>query len=285
MAINITPTSAPLGAVITDLDVDNLTAEQQRELYDAWLQYGVLVFKRTVSTHDHQMKLSRVFGETVLHPVEYMRIPEEPMLIKLAANEGKTVAPNDPTGDDVIGQIPWHVDLMYTDLPTRGALLRSIIIPIEGGDTGFIDTARLYATLPKEIKARIQGVRIVHSYNKAHLAQNMVKGSSTLFPDVIHPLVYVHPDNGLPVLNISPTSAKRLIGLPESEGKELLDYLIEHATRDEEVYRHVWELGDVVLWDNWRTMHRAYGHLKKHPRVMYRTTLKSEMRTGEYLAA
>lgn len=285
MAINITPTSAPLGAVITDLDLDKLSAEEERELYAAWLQYGVLVFKRTVSSLEDQMKLSRVFGETVIHPIEYMRIPEEPMLIKLAANEGKPVAADDPTGDDIIGQIPWHVDLMYTDLPTRGSLLRAITIPETGGDTGFIDTARLYATLPTEIKTRIQGVRIVHSYHKAHQAQNMVKGSSTLFPDVIHPLVYVHPDAGLPVLNISPTSAKALLGLPEAEGKELLDYLIKHATREEEAYRHVWEQGDVVLWDNWRTMHRAYGHLKRHPRVMYRTTLKSEMRTGQYLAA
>src|SRR6188472_2596035 len=105
MAINITPTSAPLGAVITDLDVDNLTPEQEKELYDAWLQYGVLVFKRSVSSLEHQMKLSRVFGETVIHPIEYMRIPEEPMLIKLAANGGEPVAEDDPTGDDLIGVI------------------------------------------------------------------------------------------------------------------------------------------------------------------------------------
>ncbi len=285
MSINVTPTSAPLGAVVTDLDIDNLTDAQKQALYDAWLQYGVLVFKRSVSSLDHQMKLSRVFGETVIHPIEYMRIPEEPMLIKLAANGGEAVAADDPTADDLIGVIPWHADLMYTDLPTRGSLLRAITIPAEGGDTGFIDTARLYRTLPKAIKEKIQGLRILHSYNKAHLAQNMVKGSATLFPDVIHPLVYVHPDNGLPVLNISPTSAKAIIGLPEDEAKELLDFLVQHSTREEEAYRHVWELGDVVLWDNWRTMHRAYGHLKRHARVMYRTTLKSEMRTGQYLAA
>ena len=285
MALNITPTSAPLAAVVTDLDLDHLTADQEREIYDAWLRYGVLVFKRTVHSLEHQMKLSRVFGETVIHPVEYMRIPEEPMLIKLAANGGESVADDDPTGDDLIGVIPWHADLMYTEVPTRGSLLRAMIIPETGGDTGFIDTARLYSTLPTEMKTKVQGLRIVHSYNKAHLAQNMVKGSSTLFPDVIHPLVYVHPEAGLPVLNISPTSAKALLGLPEDEAKVLLDHLIQHATREEEVYRHVWELGDVVLWDNWRTMHNAYGHLKRHPRVMHRTTLKSEMRTGQYLAA
>ena len=207
------------------------------------------------------------------------------MLITLAANEGKTVPEDDPSANDVIGIIPWHADLMYTDLPTRGSVLRAIVIPEEGGDTGFMDTARLYATLPVEIKTRIQGLRILHSYNQAHLAQNMVKGSSTLFPDVIHPLVYVHPEAGLPVLNISPTSAKALIGLPDDEAKELLDYLIKHSTREEEAYRHVWEVGDVVVWDNWRTIHRAYGHKKKYPRVMYRTTLRSDMRTGQYLAA
>lgn len=285
MSINITRTSAPVGAVITDLDLDTISSTDQAELYQAWLQYGVLVFKRSVQSADHQMKLSRMLGETVIHPVEYMRQKDEPMLITLAANEGKTVPEDDPSANDVIGIIPWHADLMYTDLPTRGSVLRAIVIPEEGGDTGFMDTARLYATLPVEIKTRIQGLRILHSYNQAHLAQNMVKGSSTLFPDVIHPLVYVHPEAGLPVLNISPTSAKALIGLPDDEAKELLDYLIKHSTREEEAYRHVWEVGDVVVWDNWRTIHRAYGHKKKYPRVMYRTTLRSDMRTGQYLAA
>jgi len=279
------PDLGAAGAVIADLDIDKLTADQEWEVYDAWLKYGVLVFKRTVSTHEHQMKLSRVFGETVVHPLEHLRIPEEPMLIRIAANDGKTVEPDDPSGDELIGQIPWHADLIYTDVPARGAMLRAITIPVEGGDTGFIDTARLYATLPTEIKAKIQGVRIVHSYEQAYFLQNMSSGRSTRFPDVAHPLVYVHPENGLPVLNISPNSANRLIGLPQEEGKELLDYLIKHATREEETYRHVWETGDVVVFDNWRTIHRAYGHLKKHPRVMFRTTLKSEMRTGEYLAA
>lgn len=283
MALRIEPTSAPLGAFVSGLDLANLSEAERAELYQAFLDHGVLIFRGQTFDAAEMLALSNLFGETGLHPIEALRHPEVPKLIILAANNGEAVADDDPARDDHVGAIPWHTDLMYTETPNRGALLRAVTIPSEEGQTGWIDTSRAYRRLPGEIKSKIQGLRIVHSYATAHSQQSMVGGPSDLFPDVVHPLVYVHPETDLPVLNISASSAKQILGLPEDEASELLDYLIAFACDEDEAYVHEWQPDDVVLWDNWRTMHRAYGHLKRYPRLMHRTTLCSELKLGRFV--
>jgi taurine dioxygenase len=283
VALCIEPTSAPLGAFVTDLDVDSLTRADTEALNQAFLDYGVLVFRGNTLDPRQMLKLSEQFGETALHPIESIRHPDVPMLIVLAGNKGEPVREDDPDADKRIGVIPWHTDLMYTETPNRGALLRAVKIPEDEGQTGWIDTARLYRNLPLDIRKTVQGLRIIHSYAKAYSEQNMVTGAAGIFRDVIHPLVYVHPVNNLPVLNISPSSAKEIVGLPAEEGAELLSYLIAQASREEEAYIHQWQTDDVVLWDNWRTIHRAYGHRKRHPRLMHRTTLKAALKSGEWV--
>lgn len=283
MSLRITPSGAPLGAFVTGLDLVTVSQAEADALYRAFLDYGVLVFRGQAFDVAEMLLLSELFGETGLHPIEAIRHKEVPKLIVLAANNGEPVSDDDPTADDRIGVIPWHTDLIYTQTPNRGALLRAVKIPKDEGQTGWIDTARVYSSLPREIKEKIQGLRIVHSYAKTHSQQSMVGGSPDLFPDVIQPLVYVHPENDLPVLNISPSSAKAILGLPADEAEELLEYLIHHACREEEAYIHHWQLDDVVLWDNWRTMHRAFGHLKRYPRLMHRTTLSSGLKLGEWV--
>ena len=137
--------------------------------------------------------------------------------------------------------------------------------------------------MPGDTKARIKDLRIVYSYEKTHRAQGVARQGEILFPDVIHPLVFDHPESGLPILNLSPTAAKEIIGLPPDEAEELLAWLVDFACREDRAYVHEWEPDDAVLWDNWRTMHKTYGHLKRYPRVMHRTTLKSEVKMGEWV--
>ena len=172
---------------------------------------------------------------------------------------------------------------MYTPRPNRGALLRAVIRPDVGGDTGWIDTERLYRTLPYRVKCRIQGLGIVHSYDTAHKAQSMVKGGAGQFPATVHPLVVVHPESDRPALNISPVTATRLVGLEEEEGAELLEYLLAFSTREEEAYVHRWEPGDLVAYDIRRAIHRAYGHPKRYPRLVHSLALKPEMTLGRYV--
>jgi taurine dioxygenase len=258
----------------------------EAELYRAFLEYGVLIFKGMKLDVAEHVRLAGLFGElSDPHALEELRLPEEPRITLLAANGGKPVAEDDPDAYRTIGTIPWHADQMYTPRPNRGALLRAVVMPEIGGKTGWIDTHRLYCTLPTEVKGRIQGLHIVHSFDTAHKAQSMVEGGLGQFPPTLHPLIVVHPETDLPALNISPATATRLVGLPEDEGKELLDYLLEFSTREEEAYLHEWEPGDLVAWDNLRAIHRAYGHAKRYPRLVHSLALKPELTLGRLLEA
>lgn len=285
MSLVIQRTTAPVGAFVSGADMSDLARGEASDLYRAFLDYGVLVFKGLKLGVKEHMRLTALFGEMdTPHPLPELRHEDEPSLTVLAANEGRAVAPDDPEADKIIGQIPWHADKIYTATPNRGALLRAVVIPEKGGNTGWIDTARVYRRLPYKTKCRLQGLSIVHSYETAHRNQTMVKGGAGVLPETIHPLVIVHPETDQPALNISPATATRLIGLPREEGQELLADLIAFATREEEAYVHEWEPGDLVAWDNLRAIHRAYGHAKRYPRVMHSMALKGDMTFGRQLA-
>jgi taurine dioxygenase len=285
LTIDITPASASVGAIVTGVDVDRLSDTDRARLRQAFLDHGLLVFKHIGLDNRQQIILSSVFGEPVPHPVERVRHKEEPMLIVLAANDGQEVADDDPDADEIIGVLHWHADTMYTEVPTRGSLLNAIRLPPVGGNTAWLDRSEVYRALPDEVKAKIRDLRILYSFEMTHRLQGVISKGETLFPDVIHPLVYEHPESGLPILNLSPTAAKTILGLPQAEADELLAYLVDFTCREDRAYIHHWDDGDAVLWDNWRTLHKTYGHPKRYPRVMHRTTLKSDFKLGSWVTA
>jgi taurine dioxygenase len=285
VSFTVRPTSAPVGAFVSGIDFSRLSRKDASQLYLAFLEYGVLIFKDMDLGVSEHVTLARLFGELDdPHPLEELRHPEQPCLSVLAANDGKAVTDDDPQADKIIGTIPWHADKMYTPRPNRGALLRSVVRPSEGGDTGWIDTAYLYQALPYRIKCRLQGLHIVHDYDVAYRAQSMVRGGFGQFPATVHPLVIIHPESDQPALNLSPASADRIIGLPQEEGAELLQYLIEFGTQEANAYVHGWAPGDLVAWDNLRAIHRAYGHQKRYARVMHSMALRPELTLGRHLA-
>ncbi len=281
MAIDIQPTAVGTGVRVTGFDREHVSPADARRLYDAFIEHGLLVFTGLDLEPRTHMILGRLFGDVEEpHPIAALRHKEEPNLRILTANGGEPVAPDDPDADKIIGQIPWHADRAYTEYPTRGGLLRAIVIPEQGGRTGWADTARGYRSLPRDIKRKIQGLRIVHSFEVSHKKQSMVGGRGDILPESSLPLVFAHPENDLPVMFLSPATAKEIVGLPKAEGDALLDEIVAHVTREEYVYVHDWAPGDVVAWDNWRFLHRAFGHAKRYPRVMNSLQLKSDMRLG-----
>jgi len=272
MSFRIRPTDAPTGAIVTGLDVTDISRGEAADLYRAFLHYGLLIFRGLEVDDAGQLALSNVFGEAQLHPIEALRLPHEPMLVDFAVDNG-VFADDDPAGDEIVNRLRWHRDAMYTERPLRGGLLRPILLPKEGGDTGWIDSVQVYADLPYRLKTQIQGLQVVQSYAKTGR-------STTSFPEVLHPLVYIHPELDKPVLSISPSAAVRIVGLPDEEGAALLDELGAFSTEEWRAYRHHWEPGDMALWDNWRTLHCTYGHAKRYPRTVRRTSLAATMRVG-----
>lgn len=284
MTLKIQPTGAATGAIVTGFNPFDPTDGEVDQLHRAFLEYGVLVLKGLKLDPVAHLRLAGYFGTPKdPHVVVRNRHPEQPSLNVLASNGGEPpVAADAPDANDIIGQVAWHGDHLYTVRPYKGSLLHAITVPEEGGRTGWIDTQKAYRELPYEVKCRLQTLRIVHSYGYAYANQSLVKGSGEEFPAVSHPLVIVHPENDRPALNAGPAGALKIIGAPEDEAAELFAYLVKHVTREEEAYIHNWEPGDVVAWDNLRTIHRAYGHPKKYARLMHSAGLKGEMTTGQY---
>lgn len=282
MAIDIQPTDGPTGAIVRGFDRDELSPAVKERLYKAFLEYGVLIFTGLDDLDAKtQMAIGTIFGQPAPpHEIPELRHPDQPFIRILAANGGKPVADNDPEADKIIGQIPWHSDRAYYESPNRASVLRAIVIPEVGGQTGWIDTARVYRSLDVTIKRRIQGLRIVHSYASSYNKQSMVSNRGEMLPESSHPLVFVHPENDLPVMALSPATGKEIIGLPGEEAEELFDLLCRHATADENAYIHSWQRGDVVAWDNWRMLHSALGHAKRYPRIMHSLPLVGTMRLG-----
>jgi taurine dioxygenase len=229
--------------------------------------------------------ISRIFGCPERHPIAGIRHPEEPLIIVLD-NGGIKVDPSDPTAEDIAGSIPWHSDLTYTESPSKGAVLRAVVVPEEGGQTGWIDTARVYAALPDRLKRDLDSLQLVHSFDPAQARRRKAAaplGSSAddlpelpVFPPVVHPLVHHHPENRETVLNISPFFSRYIPDVPEKEASELYEELVDFATQEEFAYVHDWQPGDLMIWDNRRTMHRAFGCKRKYARVMHRTTLSAD---------
>lgn len=265
----------PFGAEVSGVaDPADLSAEQRESLARALAERGVLVLRGLDPTPEQHVELTRVFGEPEIHPMESIRMAGVPEIIELKVDLTDHVR-GDDDGDRVIADIAWHADLTYVEQPSRGALLRAVDVPPVGGDTLWIDMAQVHSALPDHLRRRIAGLEVVHSLDDPRVAAHdeMTGASTTEFPPVVHPLVHRHPVSGEPVLNISPAFARGIVGMDDEQSAALLGELAEFATREEFIYRHRWTAGDVVVWDNWRTMHLATGHPKRYRRYMRRTTI------------
>lgn len=293
MSLSIVPLPGPLGAELRSFGPRIMGDADRALLRDAFLEFGVLVARGHDLTPEEHVRLTRVLGQPAIHPIPTIRLQGHAEIIVLQADLGASLCPDDPTADDVIGQIPWHSDLTYTETPSRGALLLARVVPPERGDTGYIDTAAVYDALPETMQRRIEGLRAVHHLGpiqeQLRLATGMGAdtegGEEPTFQPVTHPLVQVHPESGRKVLNISPTFIRSIEGMKASESEALLDELKAFATQEHFAYYHHWAVGDLVIWDDWRTMYAATGHKKKHGRCMHRTTLDGAGASGGIAAS
>ena len=157
-----------------------------------------------------------------------------------------------------LGNRLWHTDASFQDPPGRYSMLSAKVVPPVDADTEFADMRAAYDALPEEEKARLEGLRVHHSiaYSRQTLGFEFSENEQDALKGAIHPLVRTIPRSKRRSLYVA-SHASRIIDWPVPEGRLLLRDLIEHATRPEFVYRHQWRVGDLVIWDNRATMHRA----------------------------
>lgn len=288
------------GATVSGLTRDHLRDDAVRQsLRDLWIDKGVLLF-RGEDTQEMHVELSKVYGALEPHPFPESNESEFPELVRIK------YFPEDGSRYRVKGELrggwlPWHSDLIYTSRINHGGILRPVQLPESGGMTGFIDQIAAYDRLPQSLKDQIEGLNVVYAVemNMARMpfiaerdeialdrmakSGNSIARRSFTYPRVTHPMVYVQKETGRKVLNVSPGFAVGIYEMGGPDGDALLEEVISYYYEPSGMYFHAWQMGDMVLWDNWRTLHCATGVPAKQTRMMQRTTITGDYALGKAL--
>ena len=246
-------------------------------VHDAFLRNLLVCFPGQHLDQTQHVAFGRRFGDLQVHVLDQYRSPTHPEIYVLS-NVKKT---GETTGEHPDkGTLVWHSDLSFQARPALATMLYGIEVPRAGGDTLFANMYAAYEALPAATRARIAGLRAIHDLDASRQragAPPMTEQQRREAPPVEHPLVRTHPETGRKCLYIS-HHAMRIVGLPEAEGTALLEELMAHATRADFVYAHRWRQGEVVMWDNRCTMHKATPYdAKGERRVMNRTVVKGDI--------
>jgi alpha-ketoglutarate-dependent 2,4-dichlorophenoxyacetate dioxygenase len=227
-------------------------------------EYAVLVFRDQPFADDEQLAFAqRLDGE--LHTklgisaLQKNRLGNEALGdISNLDESGEIMRSDNRRRMYGLGNRLWHTDASFQDPPGRYSMLSAKVVPPVDADTEFADTRAAYDALPEEEKRRLEGLRVHHSiaYSRQTLGFEFSQGEQDALQGAIHPLVRTIPRSHRRSLYVA-SHASRIIDWPVPEGRLLLRDLIEHATQAEFVYRHSWRVGDLVIWDNRATMHRA----------------------------
>jgi len=227
-------------------------------------EYAVLVFRDQPFADDEQLAFAqRLDGE--LHTklgisaLQKNRLGNEALgdISNLDEN-GEIMQSDNRRRMYGLGNRLWHTDASFQDPPGRYSMLSAKVVPPVDADTEFADMRAAYDALPVGDKKRLEGLRVHHSiaYSRQTLGFEFSQSEQEALQGAIHPLVRTIPRSHRRSLYVA-SHASRIIEWPVPEGRLLLRDLIEHATQPEFVYRHAWRVGDLVIWDNRATMHRA----------------------------
>jgi len=276
MPLKLRKLSYALGAEVCDIDVAGAMSERQfGEIYRAFLDNGILLFRNQDITRDQHIEFSRRFGELDRHEaLPRDRHPQYPELL-MVTNEPK---PDGSPSDTKYTGRQWHSDMSFTTAPSLGSLLKSYAVPDVGGDTLFANMTLAYEALSDGMKKLIANLHGIHQSGTRKLANDATgreraEEQRRLNPPVAQPVVRVHPETGRKALYIG-EKVSRFDGLTAEESKPLIQYLVRHATKPEFVYRHQWQKNDILVWDNRCTMHQALGDFDETQlRHLERTTV------------
>jgi taurine dioxygenase len=277
----IKPFDAPLGAEVLGLDLSQpLLDEDFGRLHRAHLDHHVLVFRDQHITPGQQVAFSRRFGPLQVHVLRQFQLPSDPevLVISNIRENGQ------PVGLGDAGHF-WHSDLSYKETPSLGSMLHAQELPEEGGDTLFANQHTAWERLPAYLQRAVEHAKAEHSYLNRYAdlqkrnpwRPNLSQAQIDEVKPVVHPVVRTHPETGRKALFVSEHFTTRIVGLPETESRALLDALFEFGTRPEHIYRHKWQPQDMVFWDNRSVMHLAAGCPEDQRRKLYRTTIQGDI--------
>lgn len=293
--LSISPLTGSIGARIDGVDLDrDLAPEVGDEIRRAFAQYSVLVFRGDrEATPEAQHRLATLFGEPQpLQVFQFLGKPQagitfEPGSRIAASKDAAAPKPSaairraDLWGLGIAGEFDgWHSDASFCHFLPKAAVLRAELIPPVGGDTGFASLSAAYDALSPTMQAMLENLRAVHiipdgfkeGIDLGSYGDDAEARFDEFFPPKEWPLVIRHSETGRKALWVNPGYVAHIVGLKRAESHALIRFLAHHVASASFAYRHHWQPGDLVVWDEIFALHRAPDDFAPHPRKVVRVT-------------
>jgi taurine dioxygenase len=263
-----------IGAAIHGVDVRTLDDAGFAAIYRAWLDCNVVVLPGQELTIEDFLTYSRRFGVVHPHPSKMTRHPDHPEITLLGVDK---VGPDGRLDLAIYrrGAEGWHTDGAYDQEPFKATQLYALAVPSRGGDTLFASMYAAYEALPPGLRQRLEGRRGAFAYGGRRKATALLNPEDRDWTPVFHPIVRTHPETGRKALYFDPGKILRIEGLDERESDALIEELTGRMIQPGAEYRHRWRKGDVVIWDNRCSYHKAAGdYPPEEDRIHWRVSIK-----------
>lgn len=256
MTLSISNLGGHMGAAVEGVDLAALADDGAEMLRKVLLDNLVLCVRGQKLAPQVYFDAMGVFGKQLPQGSANQNHPEVKDLLILSSEDRDVLG----DGGRLVVGAAWHTDDSYKVVPCSLTTLYGVEVPPTGGDTQFANMYAAYDDLPDTTKERIATLRVVHKYDSSRKGNRVAKRSAedmARMPDVIHPMVRTHPVTGRKALYLNPNRMENVVGLERAESDALLDEVTAHAIQPKYQYRHKWRQGDIVIWDNRCTMHKA----------------------------
>ena len=263
-----------IGAEIHGVDVKTLDDAGFAAIYRAWLDCNVVVVPGQELQIEDFLRYSRRFGVVLPHPSKMTRHPDYPEITMLGVNK---FGPDGALDMAIYrrGAEGWHTDGAYDEEPFKATQLYALAVPSTGGDTHFASMYAAYEGLPEPLKQRLEGRRGAFTYGGRRRATALLNEEDRDWKPVFHPIIRTHPETGRKGLYFDPGKILRIEGLGERESDDIIEELTERMIQPDAQYRHAWRKGDIVIWDNRCSYHKAAGdYPPEQDRIHWRVSIK-----------
>lgn len=273
-----------IGAEIRGVDVRTIDDATFGVIYQTWLNYNVVVVPGQDLTIAQFLHYSRRFGQISPHPSKSTRHPEVPEITLLGMNKFDA----DGKLNQAIyrrGAEGWHTDGAYDQEPFKATQLYALAIPSRGGDTLFSNMYAAYDALPERLKRRLEGVDGAFTYGGRYKKQALLNPEDRDLPPAMHKIIRTHPETGRKALYFDPGKILYIEGASAAENEALIEELTGYMIQPDAKYRHKWRVGDIVIWDNRCSVHKAAGdYPPEEDRIHWRVSIKEYAAAGRAAA-
>jgi taurine dioxygenase len=273
--LTLTRLGERMGVAAEGIDLNRPVDKATRQaLHGALLDGLVLCIRGQQLDPAAYLAAMRSFGRPMTQLRQASRHAEVAEIMILSSEDRD----DDGDGGRLVVGAHWHSDDSYKAVPCSLTALYGVAVPPTGGDTQFTNMYAAYDDLPPATRQRIAGLRVLHRYDSSRKGTRVARlraDEAKEVQDVTHPLVRTHPETGRKALYMNPNRMEAVVGMERAESDALLDALTRHAVAERYQYRHRWRQGDVLIWDNRCTMHKANADYPEGSRrLMHRIILE-----------